>query len=329
MPRPKHARRFRDYYEHEVQNFLDLQDEEDDSLEDSDSDESTGDQDLIYPILNVTKGQSIALWSCAKVDTIAIFTPGKGETMTRIVKYAEHHLGYDKLLHKLLMLNPGVVTPVDINTVYSIRPGAAIMVMPITSLHVTIEINQLKTHFDMTIDPACTVAKCKSQIKKTKGIPIDQQELLYRDKPMENNRRLLEYRVKNGGTIFVMIQAQFNLLINIHTFWGKTYRFYVDPCSTGTDVVYTVFTRTFSKNAPGLWDAGIHEFYVPIHILVLHFKKQLVHWDFCLAHMGVRSGDTLTLSTVGNHSSLSLKTITVVNEMDEQFQLSQMLQHMN
>jgi hypothetical protein len=77
---------------------------------------------------------------------------------------------------------------------------------------------------------------------------LKRQEILYSNKALENDKRLLEYRVKSRSTLYIMIQAHFDLLINVETFWGKTYRFYLDPCSTGTDIVYAVFNRAFSSN---------------------------------------------------------------------------------
>lgn len=281
--------------------------------------EESFEEDMFYPIFSVpgSNAQSIGVWSYFKFESIAIFSPGSGDTMQKIVKYAERNLAYQQDQHKFMMLAPGQLTPIDIKTVYSVRPGSVIMILPESCAFVTIDIGQLKASFTLTVDITMTVHKIKSLVKKMKGIPIDRQEILYREKALENYRRLLEYRVTNKCTLYVMVQAHFDLLINIETFWGKTYRFYVDPCCTGTDVIYMVFNRTFSRGGPE--DAGIHELYVPIHILVLQYKTSFVNSDYCLAYLGIHMGETLTLTTVGHRSNLNLQSISVVTESGERY----------
>ncbi|XP_033751500.1 uncharacterized protein LOC117335539 [Pecten maximus] len=313
--RPSHDMvKQREHHDYFLQPFQESDEYESESYSDDSLDDS-----MFYPILSVpgTNGQSIGVWSYLKFESIAIFSPSSGDTMQKIVKYAEQNLSYQRDQHKLMMLAPGQLTPIDIKTVYSVRPGSVIMIMPESCVFVTVDIGQLKASFTLTVDVTMTVYKIKSLVKKMKGIPIDRQEILYREKALENYRRLLEYRVTNKCTLYVMIQAHFDLLINIETFWGKTYRFYVDPCCTGTDVIYMVFNRTFSRGGPE--DAGIHELYVPIHVLVLQYKSSFVNSDYCLAYLGIHTGETLTLTTVGHRSNLNLQSISVVTESGERY----------
>ncbi|XP_021346537.1 uncharacterized protein LOC110445956 [Mizuhopecten yessoensis] len=314
--RPSHdTAKQREHHDYFLQPFQENDDYDSDSLDSEDSFEDT----LFYPILSVpgSNGQSIAVWSHLKFESIAIFSPSSGDTMQKIVKYAEQNLSYLRDQHKLMLLAPGQVTPVDIKTVYNVRPGSVIMILPDSCTFVTVDIGQMKASFTLTVDVTMTVYKIKSLVKKMKGIPIDRQEILYREKALENSRRLLEYRVINKCTLYVMIQAHFDLLVNIETFWGKTYRFYVDPCCTGTDIIYMVFNRTFSCGGPE--DAGIHELYVPIHMLVLQYKGSCVKADFCLAYLGIHTGETLTLTTVGHRSNLNLQSISVVTESGQRY----------
>ncbi|XP_061166990.1 uncharacterized protein LOC133175865 [Saccostrea echinata] len=218
------------------------------------------------------------------------------------------------------MLTPGQLSPLDLKSVYSVRPGSVVMIFPRSRDHVTIDIAQLDVNFTLSVDPSMTVYSLKKHIRKMRGIPIDRQELLYMDQALENNRRLLEYKVKNRSILYVMIQAHFDLLINVDTFWGITYRFYVDPCSTGTDVVHNVFSRTFSPSGPREYN-GVHEFFIPLHTLVLSHKSRFVLWDYCLAGMAIKSGDRLSLTTVGHQNHMKSQAISVVTDNGQRYEV--------
>ncbi|XP_076114951.1 uncharacterized protein LOC143082870 [Mytilus galloprovincialis] len=295
-----------------------------DKTYDSDDDDSDmdnfdlDDSDTILQ-LNPAHGQTVALWSFMKLDSIAVFPPDQN-LVGNIVEYAEKHFGFLRFQHRLMLLSPGQLSPVSLNSVYSIRPGSVVMVMPEENAIVSIEIGQLKTSFELNLDLSMTVQKLKTYIRKRKGIPVERQEILYSNRALENDKRLFEYRIKNRSILHVMIQAHFDLLINVETFWGKTYRFYLDPCSTGTDIVYAVFNRAFSANGPE--DAGLHELYVPLHVLVLQYQNKLVNWDYCIAYLGIHTGETLVLSTVGHQSHIQLETVNVVTESGEKYDIT-------
>lgn len=289
-------------------------DDQSESSFSSDSSE-TYKNELIYPILNSKdpKPQTIAVWCFLKPNSIAIFPPGETNLMSRIVKYSQNHLGYERHQHKLRMLTPGQLSPLDIKSVYSVRPGSVVMIFPRTKDHVTIEIAQLNASFCLPVDPSMTVYSLKKHVRKMRGIPIERQELLFMDQALENDHRLLEYRVKSRSILHVMIQPHFDLLINVDTFWGISYRFYVDPCSTGADVVHYVFRRTFSSTAFKEYNS-LHEFYMPIHVLILSHKSRFVLWDHCLAGMAIKSGNRLLLTTVSHQNHMKLQAISVVTD---------------
>lgn len=287
----------------------------------SDSSE-THKNELIYPVLNSRglKAQTIAVWCYLKPNSIAIFPPGETDLMSRIVKYSENYLGYERNQHKLTMLTPGQLSPLDIKSAYSVRPGSVVMIFPRTKNQVTIEISQLTVSFSLSVDISMSVYSLKKRVKKKQGIPIDRQELLFMEQALENNRRLLEYKVKNRSTLHLMIQAHFDLLLNVDTFWGISYRFYVDPCSTGTDVVKNVFRRTFSPKGPKEYN-NIHEFIIPLHTLILSHRSRFVQWEPCLAGMGIKSGDTLLLTTVVHQNDRKSQNISVITESGQKYEV--------
>ena len=290
---------------------------------DSEYDSDEGSDDSLFDFadidINHVLGRSIAVWTYTKPDSITLFTPAPDDTLYRVVHYAEEKLGFDRRDEKVMVLSPGEKTPHEINNIYIVRPGSVVMVIRKNNIHLKVEVNQLKAKFSMSADPLATVHDVKVYIKRAKGIPIDQQDLLFRDKSLENARRLFEYRIHDGVIMHVLIQVRFDFLVNIETFWGKTYRLYVDRCSTGSDLIYTIFGRTFSKYGPD--QVLMQELYVPVQVLILQHEKQSIHWDFCLGYFGVKNGDTIELSTVGRKSQMSIQSLKIVSESGESFDI--------
>ncbi|KAK3585394.1 hypothetical protein CHS0354_020106 [Potamilus streckersoni] len=291
-----------------------------DSDSDLDSNESSESiADYIDIDFNGVVGRAIAVWSYKKQDNITLFTPIPDDTLYRIVKFAEDQLGFNRKDEKIMVLGPGEKEPKEIKDVYSIKPGCVVMIMPRSNVTVMVEINQLKEKFPIIIDPFATVFQVKSYIKKVKGIPIDQQDLLYRDKPMENCRRMFEYHLREKATLHVLIQVTFSLLINVETFWGKSYRLYTDHCNTGSDIIYRIFGRTFSKYGPE--QVSAHELYIPIHVLILQYQHKSFPLDYCLGHFNIRNGDTIIITTVGKESKLNMQVVKVITEMGDKYDI--------
>ncbi|KAK3102860.1 hypothetical protein FSP39_014487 [Pinctada imbricata] len=287
----------------------------------SDTTDTDSDESLVndLPVVKVRgpENQSVGLWSYLRHDNIAIFKPKAKSLLKTMKNFAVKYLGYEPHHQKLMILYPGQLTPSEVKDKYDIRPGSVVMVMPSSKKYVKVEINQMKSSFSLLVDATSTVYKVKCQVKRFKGIPIHRQEILFKEKVLENNRRLFEYRVRNKSTLYVMILAHFDILINVYTFWGKVYRFYMDPCNTGIDVIHAIFTRTFSKDRPK--DAGTHEYCIPLHNLVLSHNEKLVVWDSCLANQKVKSGSNLLLTTVAYQNATDLQQITVTTENGERY----------
>ncbi|XP_045177246.1 uncharacterized protein LOC123537525 isoform X2 [Mercenaria mercenaria] len=264
-------------------------------------------------------GRAIAIWTYNRLDNLTLFTPQPDDTLFQLVKYAEQKLKFNRENEKIMVMDAGEKLPREMKDVYLLKPGSVIMVLPKRNLNITVEINQLNKRFPISADPMCTVYDVKTYIKRVKGIPIDQQDILYRDKVLENSRRLYEFRVRNGTNMHVLIQVYFDVIVHVETFWGKTYRLYVDKCSTGSDLIYRVFGRTFSKH--GKEHVTMHELYVPIHVLVFQHNKRSLNWNYCLGFYGVRNADTLVLNTVGRHSDMNVQTIMVVTELGESYEV--------
>jgi len=265
-------------------------------------------------------GQSIALWTYTNPDSLVVFNPRRGDTLWHTTQFMASKFGYDRDSEKIMIMEPGDRTPKSKDDVYHLTQGSVVMVMPKKNINITVEVNQLKVTIPMSADPMCTVHEVKGYIRRVKGISVEQQDLLYRDRVLENSRRLYEYKVRMGSNMHLLIQVHFDLLVNVETFWGKTYRLYIDRCNTGSDVLYRVFGRTFSRH--GTKHVTVHELYVPIHVLVFQHNKRSLHWDYCLGFYGLRSGDTLKLNTVGMHSDMNMQTFLVRTDMGDNFEVT-------
>lgn len=264
-------------------------------------------------------GRAIAIWTYTRYDNLTLFTPKPDDTLFQLVKYAEQKLKFNRENEKIMVMDAGEKIPREMKDVYLLKPGSVIMVLPKKNLNLAVDINQLNAKFPISADPMCTVHDVKTYIKRVKGIPVDQQDILYRDKVLENAKRLYEFKIRNGTTMYVLIQVHFDVIVHVETFWGKTYRLYVDKCSTGSDIIYRVFGRTFGKH--GKEHVTMHELYVPIHLLVLQHHKRSLNWDHCLGFYGVRNGDTLKLNTVGRHGDMNMQNVMVVSELGESYEV--------
>ena len=265
-------------------------------------------------------GRAVAIWLYTHMDSITLFVPKYDESLTQVMHYIEHRWAVNCTTDKFMVLEAGEKVPRNIMDAYQLTQGSVIMVLPKRNLTVHVEINQLDFKFPINAEPTCTVYEVKTYIKRVKGIAINQQDILFNDKVLENCRRLYEYKIKTGTTMHVLIQVHFDILLNVETFWGKTYRIYVDRCSTGSDILYRVFGRTFSNQ--GKERVTVHELFVPILILILTLKKLALHWDYCLGFYGIKSGDTLVLNTVGRKSEMNMQTFLVVTELGENFEVT-------
>lgn len=270
--------------------------------------------------INGFLGRAVAIWLYSQLDSLTLFVPKYDESIKQVMQYTQERWGVNRDSDKFMILEAGERIPKSISDTYRLKQGSVIMVMPKKNLSIHVEINQLDFSLPINAEPTCTVYEIKTYIKRVKGIAIDQQDILYHDKVLENSRRLYEYKIKSGTTMHVLIQVHFDVLVNVETFWGKTYRLYVDRCSTGSDILYRVFGRTFSNH--GKEHVSVHELYVPIHILVLNLKKRALHWDYCLGFYGIRSGDSLVLDTVGRKSNMGMQTFLVMTELGENYEVT-------
>ena len=59
----------------------------------------------------------------------------------------------------------------------------------------------------LDVNPTDTVDQMKAQVQEKEGIPPDQQRLVFKSKPLEENLTLSEYDIKNEDTIYLVLRV--------------------------------------------------------------------------------------------------------------------------
>ena len=265
--------------------------------------------------LDSVLGQQLVLWSYKTPDTSAIFTPVMGDTLASIIHFAKSGLDFNPKVEKMTVLQPGQKIPVDISLFYVIKPGSSVLVLPLHKQRVNIEIKQLNLKFEMDVDLSMTVMQLKSELHDERGLSPERMDLLYKDKPMQNDRFLFEYRINPRGTLFVMLHILYDTLVHIETFWGSTYHVYIDPCMTGMNIIWTILRRTVTRNTPDIM--SLFDLYLPKHTLVLYHGGTVINWSTCMGYYNIDDGDVLQLTTIGLFHKLQIQKIPVVETKDK------------
>ncbi|CAL1540887.1 unnamed protein product [Lymnaea stagnalis] len=282
-----------------------------DSLYD-DLDDELDPYDAIYGELDLQKvyGQQLAIWTHRNPETIALFTPVQGDTFMNIVAFARTSLQFNTAVDKMMVLLPGHKRPLDMESVFIVKPGTAIIIAPLYDYMITLEIKQLGHKIDMVLNITMTVLELKTRLQTERGYPSDRMDLLYKDRPLENVRYLFEYGLAHSSTIFVLLNLKNDILVHVETFWGKQYHLYVDSCTTGFGIIASILRRTVSQSVVDV--VRLYELFLPKHTLVLYLGSRVIDWDNCLGFYGVVDGNVLTMSTIGLAHDMAIQKVPVL-----------------
>ncbi|KAH9502721.1 hypothetical protein Btru_069596 [Bulinus truncatus] len=277
-----------------------------------DSDDELDPYDAIYGELDLQHvyGQQLAIWTHRNPETIALFTPIQGDTFMNIVAFARTTLQFNTAVDKMMVLLPGHKRPLDMESVFIVKPGTAILIAPLYDYMVTLEVKQLGQKIDMVIHITMTVQELKTRLQTERGYPVDRIDLLYKDRPLENARYLFEYSVAHSSTVFVLLNLKNDILVHVETFWGKQYHLYVDPCTTGFGIIASILRRTVSQNVVDV--VKLYELFLPKHSLVLFLGSRVIDWDHCLGFYGLEDGNVLTMSTIGLAHDMAIQSVPVM-----------------
>ncbi|GFR58147.1 polyubiquitin [Elysia marginata] len=282
---------------------------EDDYSDDSDQEDDR--YDAIYGDLDLQRvyGKQLVVWTHRHSETLALYTPVEGDTFVDIVRFARSALQFNTAVDKMMVLLPGHRRPLDMDSVFQIRPGTAVLITPLYDYVVSVEVKQLGHKADMILNIDLTVLELKGRLQTERGYPAEQTELLYRDQPLENSRYLFEYGLAHSSTIFVLLTMRHSTLVHVETFWGKRYHLHVDSCTTGMEIIASVLRRTVSQSVVDV--VRLYELFLPKHTLVLYLGSRLVDWDHCLGLYGVEEGSVLRMTTIGLAHEMSVQGVPV------------------
>lgn len=62
--------------------------------------------------------------------------------------------------------------------------------------------------FQFAVDPSDTVENFKWMIENKKGVPADQQRLIYGGRQLEDGRSLSDYNVEDGSTLHLVLRLR-------------------------------------------------------------------------------------------------------------------------
>nr|KAG5709146.1 hypothetical protein BaRGS_028602 [Batillaria attramentaria] len=286
----------------------------DDDLSSDDEDKDEDGLELYGHVdLNKTLGQQLAVWSHRSPDTLAVFTPIPGDTLSTVVSFARSSLNYDPSSDHVLVLSPGDKKPVDPATLYNLKPGSSVLVVPKYDYVISMEVTQLDVKFELVVNVTMTVRSLKAQLQKERGFPMERLDLLFRDQPMENQRHLFDYRINHGCTIFAMLHLVYDVHITVETFWGLNYKFYVDPCMTTAGLLNATLRRTVTQQVGDV--SRYFHLTLPRHALVMYSGDgKPMKWSGCLGLYHLDDGAVFRLSTIALAHEMDLQKIPVLLE---------------
>ena len=105
-----------------------------------------------------------------------------------------------------------------IHFVLRLRGDMEIYIKTLTGKMITLEVEQ--SYF---------IARVKEKIQSKKGIPLDQQSLIFADNELEDDHTLRDYCIQKSSTIHLVVRRRGPIKIFVKSLPGKTITFEVEP----------------------------------------------------------------------------------------------------
>jgi ubiquitin C len=109
-------------------------------------------------------------------------------------------------------------------------------------MYILIQFQNFKT-FHINISPFETVYEIKSKINSIEKIPINNQNLFYFGKLLENSKNISFYSIENNSLIHLIEQTKGGIEIFIHNSNGTTINLDVEPTETIESIKNKIFIK--------------------------------------------------------------------------------------
>ncbi|XP_064634019.1 uncharacterized protein LOC135491957 [Lineus longissimus] len=213
------------------------------------------DRDLFKKTGIKLKPQQIPIWSPSKPDSILLYKPSRGDDLEKLKRVADDAIG--KWYPGNSQISAITTTdrhPKPLTEWKEDDPhGLSVLFIPKGALDLKVEVQHHNRYLDIDLKwmipikatQSMKVSQLKQEIEKIEGFPVKQQDLLFKDRCLQNKERLYTYRLNNHEPIELILQPQFDLSITVQTFWKKDYTLRLDRCVRVKEVIGATLWELF------------------------------------------------------------------------------------